>query len=139
MERICEVCERGHLHHAIRDVEIARGGLKAVAKDISGFFCDNCDEFEFDDATDSAERYAAAGDELVLRARKILGDKLREARIKLNLTQAQASMITGGGHNAFSRYETGNAQPMQAVINLFSLLEKHPELLKELDRSSLAA
>jgi HTH-type transcriptional regulator/antitoxin MqsA len=57
---------------------------------------------------------------------------LKMQRKKLKLTQAQASQLTGGGHNAFSRYETGAATPVAAVINLFSLLEKHPEMLKEL-------
>lgn len=40
--------------------------------------------------------------------------------------------ITGGGPNAFSRYERGKARPVAAVINLFRLLDKHPELLAEL-------
>ena len=52
-------------------------------------------------------------------------------RKKLGLTQRQAAQITGGGHNAFSRYERGEAQPMPAVVNLFKILDKHPELLAE--------
>ncbi len=43
------------------------------------------------------------------------------------------SRLTGGGHNAFSRYERGEAAPLPAVVNLFRLLDKHPELLKDLD------
>ena len=46
--------------------------------------------------------------------------------------QEEAAEITGGGPNAFSRYERGTAKPLAAVINLFRLLEKHPELLEEL-------
>ncbi len=53
-------------------------------------------------------------------------------KLKLKLTQADAAELTGGGHNAFSRYERGEAKPMAAVVNLFRLLDKHPELLKEL-------
>jgi len=33
---------------------------------------------------------------------------------------------------AFSRYERGEAAPLPAVVNLFRLLDKHPELLQEL-------
>jgi len=44
-----------------------------------------------------------------------------------------AACLTGGGHNAFSRYERGEAIPLPAVVNLFKLLDKHPELLKELE------
>ncbi|HEX7339767.1 MAG TPA: type II toxin-antitoxin system MqsA family antitoxin [Rhodanobacteraceae bacterium] len=43
---------------------------------------------------------------------------------------------TGGGHNAFSRYECGEARPVPAVINLFRLLGKHPELLEELRQAN---
>lgn len=53
---------------------------------------------------------------------------LRRVRIKLGLTQRAAAELTGGGHNAFSRYENGQA----AVVNLFTLLDHHPELLHEL-------
>ena len=31
-----------------------------------------------------------------------------------------------------SRYERGEAVPMRAVVNLFKILDKHPELVKEL-------
>ncbi len=41
-------------------------------------------------------------------------------------------MLTGGGKNAFSRYENGQAKPMAAVVNLFRLLERNPKLMKEL-------
>jgi hypothetical protein len=39
---------------------------------------------------------------------------------------AGKARLTGGGHNAFSRYERGEAAPLPAVINLFRLLDKHP-------------
>jgi len=44
----------------------------------------------------------------------------------------QAANLIGGGHNVFSRYERGDARPLPAVMNLFRLLDHHPELLKEL-------
>jgi HTH-type transcriptional regulator / antitoxin MqsA len=53
-------------------------------------------------------------------------------RKKLKLTQKEAALITGGGHNAFSRYERGEAKPIQAILNLFKLLDHHPDLLNEL-------
>ena len=43
-----------------------------------------------------------------------------------------AAKLTGGGHNAFSRYERGEATPLPAVMNLLRFLDRHPELLKEL-------
>ncbi|MDP2367495.1 type II toxin-antitoxin system MqsA family antitoxin [Rhodoferax sp.] len=44
----------------------------------------------------------------------------------------ESAQIAGGGKNAFSRYERGQARPMAAVVNLFRLLDRHPELLGEL-------
>ena len=44
----------------------------------------------------------------------------------------QAAQLAGGGKNAFSRYERGQAKPVAAVMNLFRLLDRHPELLDEL-------
>lgn len=130
---VCSNCEKGRLHKAIRDVKITRQRLSATVKKVSGRFCDTYDEIEFDETTDSAERCASAGDKLVLNNREIAAAALKLQRKKLNLTQSQASRITGGGQNAFSRYETRAAPPLPAVINLFKLLDKHPDMLKELD------
>jgi HTH-type transcriptional regulator/antitoxin MqsA len=60
-----------------------------------------------------------------------LGEQLRRQRQQLKLTQIDASILAGGGHNAFSRYETGSTMPVAAVTTLFGLLEKHPELVDE--------
>ncbi|MGY0558030.1 type II toxin-antitoxin system MqsA family antitoxin [Lysobacter sp. A421] len=37
-----------------------------------------------------------------------------------------------GHNNAFSGYEPEEARPLPAVVNLFRLLNKHPEQLAEL-------
>jgi DNA-binding transcriptional regulator YiaG len=58
--------------------------------------------------------------------------ELARIRKKLKLTQMQAGQLAGGGKNAFSRYERGHAKPVSAVVNLFRLLDRHPELLGEL-------
>jgi len=52
-------------------------------------------------------------------------------RKKLDLGQREASEIFGGGINAFSRYETGKTKPPLALVKLFKLLDRHPDLLKE--------
>jgi HTH-type transcriptional regulator/antitoxin MqsA len=105
-------------------------GLKATVEGLSGWRCNSCGEVEFDN--ESARRYATAGDELVLRERERQSKEIRRIRRKLGLSQIAAARLTGGGHNAFSRYERGEAMPMPAVINLFRLLDKHPQLLKDL-------
>ena len=105
-------------------------GRKVKVEGLSGWRCGACGEVEFD--AESARRYAAAGDALVLRERERQSKEIRRIRRKLGLTQVAAARLTGGGHNAFSRYERGEAAPLPAVIKLLRLLDKHPELLKDI-------
>jgi len=109
---------------------IEHAGMTATVEGLSGWRCGACGEVEFD--ADSARRYAAAGDELVRRDRERVAEEIRRIRRKLGLSQVAAARLTGGGHNAFSRYERGESAPLPAVVNLFRLLDKHPELLKEI-------
>jgi HTH-type transcriptional regulator/antitoxin MqsA len=104
--------------------------MTETVEGLSGWRCASCGEVEFD--ADSARRYAATGDELVLRHRARQSKEIRRIRRKLGLSQVAAARLTGGGHNAFSRYERGEAVPLPAVVNLFRLLDKHPELLRDL-------
>ncbi|CAJ9446041.1 type II toxin-antitoxin system MqsA family antitoxin [Burkholderia thailandensis] len=104
--------------------------FSAQVHGLSGWRCKACDEVEFD--PQSAMRYAEAGDALVLQAREHTQHEIRRIRKKLHLSQVQAARLTGGGHNAFSRYESGDATPVAAVVNLLKLLDRQPELLKVL-------
>lgn len=110
---------------------VTHAGFEVAVEDLSGWRCGDCGEVEFD--PESAQRYAAAGDELVLRDRERQSREIRRIRRKLGLSQVAAARLTGGGHNAFSRYERGEAVPMPAVVNLFRLLDKHPDLLRDLE------
>ena len=130
-ERFCGSCGGSNLTRFDgENVSIDHADMSTTIKDLSGWRCAACDEVEFD--AESACRYAAAGDELVLKARDVERAEIRRIRRKLGLSQARAARLTGGGHNAFSRYERGETVPMPAIVNLFKLLDKHPELLDEL-------
>ena len=132
MARKCLNCEarKGMTRFENETFTIEHAGMTATVEALSGWRCEACGEVEFDAA--SAHRYATAGDELVLRERAQQSKEIRRIRRKLGLSQVAAARLTGGGHNAFSRYERGEAAPLPAVIHLFRLLDKHPELLKEL-------
>ena len=56
---------------------------------------------------------------------------IKHVRKQLKLTQRQAAEIFGGGPNAFSRYEKGDTDAPTALVKLFQLLQKHPELTEE--------
>lgn len=112
---------------------IRHENFTAKVPGLSGWRCGACEEIEFD--PQSAVKYAEAGDELVLKAREHTQQEIRRIRKKLHLNQAQAAKLTGGGHNAFSRYESGEVTPMPAVVNLLKLLDYEPKLLDVLDSS----
>lgn len=135
MVRRCLSCDARKEMARFEDETFAldHAGVTRQVEGLSGWRCGACGEVEFD--AESAERYAAAGDELVRRQRERQSKEIRRIRRKLGLTQAAAARLTGGGHNAFSRYERGEATPMPAVVNLFRLLDKHPDLLKDLEPS----
>jgi len=132
MARKCSQCESNKDMVRFRDqtFTIKHAVMTAKVEGLSGWRCASCGEVEFDAA--SARRYAAAGDALVMRDRERQSKEIRRIRRKLGLSQIAAARLTGGGHNAFSRYERGEAAPLPAVVNLFRLLDKHPELLADL-------
>jgi len=132
MRRNCLSCDGRETMARFENQRFAveHAGVTASVDGLSGWRCESCDEVEFD--PESARRYAEAGDALVERERARQSLEIRRIRRKLGLSQIAAARLTGGGHNAFSRYERGAATPLPAVVNLFRLLDRHPELLKEL-------
>ncbi len=65
-------------------------------------------------------------------------DEVRRIRKKLGLTQRQAAELCGGGPNAFSRYERGEALQIRSTDNLLRFLDQHPSLLSELLKAEAA-
>jgi HTH-type transcriptional regulator/antitoxin MqsA len=103
-----------------------------VVPKVAGWHCPLCREVEFDSG--EGERFAATIKRIAEEIDAREAAELARIRKKLKLTQLEAGRITGGGPNAFSRYERGKARPLPAVTNLFRLLDRHPELLSELQR-----
>lgn len=100
--------------------------------DIAGWECQVCGEIEFDHDTDSAERYSNASDRLLEDYFQVIASEMKRIRRKLHLTQKEAvKQLSGGGHNAFSRYERGELAPPQPLLTLMRLLDRHPHLLAE--------
>lgn len=124
----CPLCGQGTLLDGEKSQQMAYHG-HPYEYTVHGAFCDHCqDGFPLqDDVEESA--WIAFRDKVDAEERA----DLARIRKKLKLTQQAAAMLTGGGKNAFSRYERGEAKPMPAVVNLFRLLDRHPELLNELN------
>jgi HTH-type transcriptional regulator/antitoxin MqsA len=123
----CPLCSEGTLHDGTQDKSLGYQGRKYEYKAI-GAFCDHChDGFPNHSESEEAE-WKSFRDKVDAEE----AAELARIRKKLKLTQQEAAKIAGGGHNAFSRYERGEVKPVQAVLNLFRLLDHHPDLLKEI-------
>lgn len=128
----CPVCSAAELVHDTRDLPYTYKGETTVIPGVTADFCPACDE----SITDMAET------ERVMREMKAFNKQVNAAivdptfivnvRKKLDLGQREAAEIFGGGINAFSRYENGKTKPPLALVKLFKLLDRHPDLLNEI-------
>jgi HTH-type transcriptional regulator / antitoxin MqsA len=61
-------------------------------------------------------------------------ETIRKVRAKLRLSQRRAGAVFRVGPNAFDKYERGLIEPSGPTIQLITILDRHPELLKELEQ-----
>ena len=127
----CPVCGAAQLIHDTRDLPYTYKGETTVIPAVTADICPACGE----SITDMAET------ERVMREMQAFNKQVNAAivdpafivnvRKKLDLGQREAAEIFGGGINAFSRYENGKTKPPLALVKLFKLLDRHPDLLNE--------
>ena len=127
----CPVCGAAELIHDTRDLPYTYKGETTTIPAVTADFCPACDE----SITDMAETGR------VMREMQAFNKQVNAAivdpgfifsvRKKLDLGQREAAEIFGGGINAFSRYENGKTKPPLALVKLFKLLDRHPDLLNE--------
>ena len=134
MKRECLNCGQKEMVHAARDVPYTYKGHHTVISKVKGWHCLNCGEVEF--KAGEGVRFAEAIKQVAKEIDAKEAAELLRIRKKLKLTQQEAALLTGGGRNAFSRYERGKAKPLQSVTNLFKLLDNHPDLLDEITPGS---
>lgn len=127
----CPVCGGGPLKHDKRNRPYTYKGQKTMIPAVSGDFCKTCGEVIID--KDDSARVSTAMLEFnrQVNADHVDPEFIVRVRKKLALDQRQAAEIFGGGANAFSRYENGKTKPPQALVKLLRVLDRHPELLKE--------
>ncbi|MDF3201441.1 type II toxin-antitoxin system MqsA family antitoxin [Pseudomonas sp. 1912-s] len=120
----------GMTHFEGRGETMSIKGMERRVDNLSGWECQTCGEIEWD--PESSERHGQAGDELVIAARQMIGAEMKRIRRKLHLTQKETvQLLSGGGHNAFSRYERGEILPPKALMLLMRLLDRYPHLLAD--------
>ena len=128
----CPSCGATKMLRGKRDLPYSYKGQSTVIKGVRGDFCSACGESL--PTTEEASRVSAAMREFNKKVNAELVDPefIARVRTKLKLDQREAAEIFGGGVNAFSRYETGKTKPPVALVKLLKVLDRHPELLKEI-------
>ena len=128
----CPSCAVVKLVRDTRDMPYTYKGESTLIPGVIGDFCPSCGEAILD-ASESARTNAA-----MLEFNKHVNvsifdpDFIASVRKKLALDQREAAVLFGGGANAFSRYENGKTKPPLALVKLFKLLDRHPDLLNEI-------
>jgi HTH-type transcriptional regulator / antitoxin MqsA len=127
----CPVCGAAKLVHDTRDIPYTYKGESTVIPAVTADFCTACDE----SITDASETKRVM--DLMLAFNKQINAAIVDpayiasVRKKLDLDQKEAAEIFGGGVNAFSRYENGKTKPPLALVKLLRVLDKHPNLMRE--------
>ena len=128
----CPFCDATEMIHDTRDRPYVYKGESTVIQDVTGDYCLACDEVLLDAAESRRVSSAMSEFNKQVNASSIDPVFIANVRKKLALDQREAAMIFGGGVNAFSRYETGKTRPPLALVKLLKVLDRHPDLLKEL-------
>jgi HTH-type transcriptional regulator / antitoxin MqsA len=128
----CPVCGMAELVHDIRDLPYTYKNEFTSIPNVEGNFCPACGDVVL--GAEESRRVSAQMLEFNKQVNAAIIDPnfIARTRKKLALDQQEASRLFGGGVNAFSRYETGKTKPPLSLVRLFQLLDRHPDLLVEI-------
>lgn len=127
----CPFCGAAELIHGTRELPHTYKGETTVIVGVTGDFCPACEESILDASESNRVKREMRAFAKRVNAAIVDPDFIMTVRKKLDLDQREAAEIFGGGSNAFSRYENGRAKPPLALVKLFRLLDRHPDLLQE--------
>ena len=127
----CPSCAEAELVHDTRDMPYTYKGESTIIAAVTGDFCPACNEAVLGMVESTRISAEMLEFNKQVNAAIIDPDFIATVRKKLALDQREAGEIFGGGVNAFSRYESGKTRPSLALVKLLKLLDRHPNLLKE--------
>ena len=127
----CPSCGKGKLVRKARSLPYTYKGESTVIPAVTADFCPACDE-SITDMTET-DRVMSEMQAFHKQVNAAIVDPvfIVHVRKKLALGQREAAEVFGGGVNAFSRYENGKTKPPLALVKLFKLLDRYPDLLSE--------
>lgn len=131
----CPFCGEEAYEHQIRPLTL-RYKSHPITVDQPGMWCNKCGEGviggkDRKETQKQLQEFRSKVDGL------LTPDEIRDIRKKLHIDQNQACELFGGGVNAFSRYETGKTPIPKSLSQLLGLLNKHPDLLTELNTGKI--
>jgi HTH-type transcriptional regulator / antitoxin MqsA len=128
----CPICAGAELVHVTRDIPYTYKGASTVIQSVTGDFCPACGQAVLEKS--ESVKISALMLEFNKQVNASIVDPafIASVRKKLTLDQREAGEIFGGGANAFSRYERGKTKPPVALVKLFKVLDRHPDLLAEI-------
>jgi HTH-type transcriptional regulator/antitoxin MqsA len=127
----CPVCGAAELIHDTRDLPYTYKGEATSIPAVNGDFCPACAESILDAAESDRVMQEMRDFSKQVNAAIVDPKFIVRVRKKLKIDQREAAEIFGGGVNAFSRYENGKTKPPLALVKLLKVLDRHPDLLKE--------
>ncbi len=127
----CPVCGAAELIRDTRDLPYTYKGETTTIPEVTGDFCPACDEVILDRISGNRFGDLVGAFQRQVNASIVDPGFIVGVRKKLALNQQEAGELFGGGVNAFSRYEKGKTKPPLALVKLFKLLDRHPELINE--------
>lgn len=130
----CPACGDSRITSTVKDETLEYGNQSLTLHNMHGEFCTACGEGIWD--AESYRRYTEAQGALLRGVKGDVCSDIRRIRKNLKLTQAELAEAFGVGKVAFSRYERGETRPPPPVVKLLRLIERHPELLAEIQEQS---
>jgi HTH-type transcriptional regulator/antitoxin MqsA len=128
----CVSCGKTKMVRDTRDMVYTYKGQTTTIPNVSGEYCPMCSESVHNVAESEYVNSAMLAFNREINGASVDPAFIIETRKALKLDQREAAEIFGGGPNAFSRYENGKTRPPLALVQLFKLLNNHPELIDEL-------
>jgi HTH-type transcriptional regulator/antitoxin MqsA len=127
---ICKICKSDNVNtHSDSENISYKGAFLAVAMEYS--VC-NCCNREFISKQQIMNNDARVRDAKKRSDGLLTSGDVYDARITLGLTQEQASLVFGGGKNAFSKYERAEVSQSVAMDKLIKVCLKHANIFNEL-------
>ena len=128
----CPSCGCAGMIDKVAEETLSYGGKSMTLHAMHGQFCSHCGEGIWDE--ESYRRYTVAQEGLVRAIKGDPGADIRRIRKKLNITQAKLALAFGVDKVAFSRYERGETRPPAPLVKLLKLIDRHPDLLDEMQK-----